>query len=36
MLGQYAINQLILYLLSALKEPVQINCKKACSVMEQA
>ena len=26
----------ILYLLSALKEPVQINCKKACSVMEQA
>ena len=26
----------ILYLLSALKEPVQIDCKKACSVMEQA
>ena len=26
----------ILYLLSALKEPVQIDCKKAYSVMEQA
>ena len=26
----------ILYLLSALKKAVQINCKKACSVMEQA
>ena len=26
----------ILYALSALKEIVQINCKKACSVMEQA
>ena len=25
-----------LYLLSALKEPVQIDYKKACSVMEQA
>ena len=24
-----------LYLLSALKEPVQMDCKKACSVMEQ-
>ena len=25
-----------LYLLSALKEPLQINYKKACSAMEQA
>ena len=24
----------ILYRPSALKEPVQINCKKACSIME--
>ena len=29
-------NTEILYLLITLKEPVQIDCKKACSVMEQA
>ena len=28
-------NTEVVYPLNALKEPVQINCKKACSVMEQ-
>ena len=28
-------NLKMLYLLSALKEPVEIDCKKACSVIEQ-